>query len=445
MKAINEIAAERDFTAEEQTRYDALKAEIKAIDARIEREKELVEAERNVPTVDVDGAPSNGTPAAGAEARPLPAIYGRQLSEDSPTHGFRTPREFLMSIISATQHGDMDERLRPLQAIARQMTRRVPETDGPVRAAVGSDEHSGVSDPYGNFAVPTGFSPNMLRLDPPDDPTRGVTRLPMTSKTVEFPARVDKNHSSTVTGGISVSRRPETVAATASRMEMEQIAVTAHSLIGLSYITEELLQDSPISFAAMIEAGFNDAFNDKLIRERIRGTGVGEMLGILSSPALVSVAKEGSQTADTIKGANLVKMRARAYRYGRMVWIVNHDCIPQLAEAHLPGTNSDVNLWQPGRGIDVPDMLLGRPVIVSEYASTLGDQGDVLLVDWAEYLEGLLQNVQGAESMHVRFSNNERAFRFTMRIGGAPWWRSALTPVQSSTTLSPYVTLDARA
>jgi len=46
-----------------------------------------------------------------------------------------------------------------------------------------------------------------------------------------------------------------------------------------------------------------------------------------------------------------------------------------------------------------------------------------------------------AESMNVRFVNHERAFKFWLRNAGAPWWRAALTPRESTTTLSPFVVL----
>ncbi len=67
-----------------------------------------------------------------------------------------------------------------------------------------------------------------------------------------------------------------------------------------------------------------------------------------------------------------------------------------------------------------------------------------MCVNWGEYLVGTLQGIQMAESIHVRFENNERAFRITIRQGGEPWWRSDMTPVNSTATLSPYVALATR-
>ena len=45
--------------------------------------------------------------------------------------------------------------------------------------------------------------------------------------------------------------------------------------------------------------------------------------------------------------------------------------------------------------------------------------------------------------MHVRFLENETAFRVTMMNAGAHWWRSSLTPVNGS-ALSPVVYLQTR-
>ena len=69
--------------------------------------------------------------------------------------------------------------------------------------------------------------------------------------------------------------------------------------------------------------------------------------------------------------------------------------------------------------------------------------GDLILVNWAEYIEALYQGLQQAESIHVRFVNHERSFKFWVRNCGQPWWSTALTPKYGD-TLSPLVTLAAR-
>ena len=438
--------SDNKFTEEQRQRLDAIDTECEGsdskvadLDADIER---LAQVERR--TIETIPSSTQWSDADHSSITPHtengPAPSGASVTpawEKDPKKGYKDPKEFLLTVIANSRGYEVhDERLKTLVA---------PTSWQKYQAAAGSDEAMGSSDPHGGFLIPEGFSPDLLSIRPEEDPTSGTRRIPMTSPTVQIPARVDKNHTSSVSGGLTVARRAETAAATASRMEFEQVELKADMLIGLSYATEEILQDSAVSFVALLLSGFQDEFQARLIKERIRGLGVGEFLGILNAACTVQVAKDASQTADTIKGANIVKMRSRSWNYARSVWIANHDTLPQLAEARLPGDNSDIFLFNPSRGVDVPDTLFGRPIFFSEYASKVGDVGDLILADWMEYLEGTLQPLESAESIHVRFNNVERTFRFTVRNAGAPWWKSALTPQQSTVTLSPFVTLAERA
>lgn len=359
-----------------------------------------------------------GIAAAGA---PVPA---QPKAAVDPKAGFGRFGEFLLSAMDAGRGRKFDARLAPL-------------------AAAGSDEQGGYSAPYGGFAVPEGFMAELLTVSPEADMISGlVQQIPMQSPSVKIPARVDKNHATSVTGGLRVYRRAEADQVSASRMQMEQVHLEAHSLMGLAYVTEELLQDSPLSMLAIMEQGFRDEFSAELMDERINGDGVGRSLGILNSGCLVSVAKESGQTADTIVVANVLKARARCWGYDNAVWIANHNALPQIAQLTLTGTGG-ASLFSLGDGTG-PSTLLGKPIIFTEFCPTVGDQGDLICANLTQYLEGIYQGVTGAESMHVRFVENERAFRFTMRRAGQPWWRSALTP-RNGDSLSPFVAIAARA
>ncbi len=352
--------------------------------------------------------------------------------------GFKTPREFMTCVMDAYTHGEakLDPRLTALQAS------RMP---GYGQKTVGSDEQMGANDAYGGFLVPPAFSPDFLKRDPEMDPMGQYTRkLPMERPIIKIPARTDTSHTTSVSGGLTVGRREETVAATASRMQIEQITLEAHTLMGLAYATEELLMDSPSSFAALIADGFSEQLNYAIVKERITGTGVGQMEGVLNTPCLVSIAKESGQAAATLVYQNVLKMRARCWGYSNAIWIANHDTTPQLITLNQPVGLGGAVMWQPSAREDRPDMLLGRPIFFSEYAKTLGASGDLILCNWKEYLEGLYQPQQQAESVHVRFVNHERAFKVWLRNCGKFWWRAALTPVNSTATLSPAVVLDAR-
>ena len=88
---------------------------------------------------------------------------------------------------------------------------------------------------------------------------------------------------------------------------------------------------------------------------------------------------------------------------------------------------------------------MGRPVIEIEQADTVGDQGDIMLLDLSQYLMIEKGGLEAAQSIHVRFLYGENTFRFILRADGQPIWNSPLTLFNSSTTVSPFVLLDARA
>ncbi len=424
---------DRPLTAEERAEINELKVSIKDIDEQIEALEAVVELERTAPARTVEILEDDPTTAQTS------GVSVHDNSEDDPFRGFNgDPKagglgQFLHAVIQAGRQGTTMPMID-----GRQETRLVP-----LRAAAGSDEQHGESQQYGGFTVPIGFSARLLMLEMENDPTAGTTAVPMAVPAIQIPARVDKNHSSSVAGGITVAWRPQTTSISSSRMTLEQIELRAFTLGGVAYVANELLSDSAISFAALLEAGFRDAVADAVIRARISGTGAGEPLGILNSPALITLSTTG-QTTGTLTSGNILGMRKRCWRYSTAVWLANHDTYEALAGVHVAGTNSDSFLFQPARGIDVPDTLLGRPIIFTEYAQSINTVGDVMLVNWSEYLVGNLQGIQVAESMHVRFLNNENAFRVTMRQAGAPWWRSALTPVNSSDTLGPFIALATR-
>ncbi len=433
-------AADKDsdgaLTEEQATEYDKLKAEHDELGTQITVAKERAEADKqrraDFKKVEADQRKPRGrvTQSDGGVIANVNGngeiVVGKPNSEKAPNKGFNTPRDFIFAVMDAGHRGVVDPRLEPL-------------------ATAGSDEQSTFADPFGGFLVPETFSPTLLQLGAEDDPMAGLTTsIPMATPLVKIPARVDKNHSTSVSGGLVVTRKAEGLAGTSSRMKLEQVQLQAHNLFGLAYVTEELLTDSPISFAALLAAGFSDEFASNNISERLTGTGVGEFLGVMNSPCLVSVTKENGQTADTLVYENIIKMRSRCWRYGNAIWIANHDTIPQLMLMNQAvGTGGQV-VWQPSAREDHPDILLGRPIVFSEYARTIGDKGDIVLGNWSQYLEGTYQPLQSAESMHVRFIEHERTFKFWLRNAGTPWWSSALTPKNSTATLSPFVTVNAR-
>ena len=92
----------------------------------------------------------------------------------------------------------------------------------------------------------------------------------------------------------------------------------------------------------------------------------------------------------------------------------------------------------------MPLSILGRPVLVSEKARTVGTSGDLNFVDFGFYLLGDRQAMSARQSEDFRFNEDVTAFRVIERLDGRPWLNSAITPQNgSSNTLSPFIKMAA--
>ena len=445
----------RALTPDEIKAQDEFDAKLKASDDEIEIEERLLDRERRYGSA----APARDVTATVVPGSGLQRVeVGAHNSAKDPRRGFASPREFLSVVMDVAMGNEADERVKALivrdkdDKAAGEPIVMLPRAFTPsgLLATAGSDEQGEYDNRYGGFAVPGPTRlPGVLAVGFEGDPTAGLTQpIPMATPSVEIMARVDKDHTTSVSGGFTVARKAETVALSGSRGSLEMITMKASSMFGMAYATEELLQDSPQSFIAIIDSGLRTEFGAQALKEKLRGKGGDQFLGILTALAAsslgptISIAKEAGQVADTIVAENVIKMAARSWGYGNSIWLANHDTRPQLMRMYIAVGTSGWPLYQVQNGF--PDSLMGRPIFYTEFANTVGDQGDVMLCNWSQFLEGLYQPLQSAESVHVRFLNHERAFKLWLRNAGAPWWRSALTPAKSSATLSPFVVLDAR-
>ena len=169
-------------------------------------------------------------------------------------------------------------------------------------------------------------------------------------------------------------------------------------------MTEELLSDAS-SVARYVSSKAPAAIEDRINRALIRGTGAGDMMGLLNANCKITVAKEGAQTADTIVFENITNMWSRLLaRYmPNAVWIANQDILPQLISMEFPGDSSPVFIPPGGLLSTSPfGSLMGRPIIFQEHASALGDEGDLILVALNEYLT--VRKTTGIRQGHLNAS-----------------------------------------
>ena len=301
----------------------------------------------------------------------------------------------------------------------------------------------------GGFLVPESLRAQLLSVALETAVARSrATVVPMEAPRVPFPAIDATTNQGSVYGGMVGYWGEEGAALTDSSAKFSRVLLDAKKLTGYSVVPNELLSDSLISFESLINKLWPEAlafFEDIAF---MTGTGVGEPLGWLgaNNPASVAVAAQSGQATQTVVWENVVKMYARMFpsSLNRAVWIVAPNVIPELYTMALSvGTGGTAIFVQNGAN-GGPATLLGRPIVVSEKASTLGTRGDIAFVDLAYYLIGDRMQMAAASSVDYRFGNDQTAFRLIQRVDGRPWIQSAITPANGGSTLSPFVELATR-
>lgn len=399
------IAENPNATAEEIATAEAKAAEIKKIDAQIA----LLDATAPAAPVDV--------------GLTVPAEPRREEK-------FNSLGEQLAAVVNFTRGRFQDRRLFAPHAAATGASEGVPADGG--------------------FLVQTDFSSELLKRSYETGQLASrVRRIPISATANGLKINgIDETSRATGSryGGVQAYWEGEADAITATKPKFRKIELNLRKLTGAMYATDELLADAS-ALGALIQQVFPEEFGFMIDDAILNGDGAGKPLGIHASGAIVSVAKEAAQAADTVVAKNVTKMWSRMWPRSRAnaIWAVNQEVEEQLP--HMTIGNQPVYL-PPGGLTNAPfGTLFGRPVLPLEQAAALGDQGDIVLMDPSQYLMIDKDGIQAAASIHVQFLQAEQVFRFIYRVDGQPTWAQPLTPYKgaAANTLSPFVTLDPRA
>ena len=336
-----------------------------------------------------------------------------------------------------------------LHAIADHYLSKGTRSDGRlVRAPTGAGE---VDPTGGGFLVQVDFAASIFILAHDlGEIIQRVNKIPISANAngLKIPG-VDETSRATGSrwGGVASNWAAEGVAGTESRPKFRLIEFDLKKLISKMTITDELLADST-ALTSIAAQAFSEEITFMTEDAIWEGTGAGQPLGVINSPALVQVAKQNGQATGTIVKENIDNIWARTWARSRKsgVWLINQDAEPQLNQLNQAvGTGGQLVYLPPGGIANAPNATLyGRPLIATEYNAALGAPGDIAFVDLSQYTIVDKGGVQMATSIHVAFDTDELRFRITYRVDGKPMWVAPLTPFKGSLTKSPFVALAQR-
>jgi HK97 family phage major capsid protein len=241
-------------------------------------------------------------------------------------------------------------------------------------------------------------------------------------------------------GGAQMYWTDEAGPADDANLKFDLLKFKLHKLLGLVYTSDELTNDAPALAAAILRMfGLEAAFS--IEDAIINGDGIAKPLGVLKSPSLITVDKDAAQQAATVSATNLSNMAQRLWgpSHASAIWVMGNDAFGKILELNQANGGGLLEAGPNGQRL-----LLQMPVELNEYTPALGLPGDILLGDFSQYIVAEKAD-QMLSSIHVRFVNDESAFKLRYRVDGAPAWTTPITPNNSAVTQSAFVALGARA
>ncbi len=405
----------------------AVKAEREAL--RVEREAaELTIKKASAVTIDANGL-LNTAPNGQLFAQPKdPGEEGR--------FGFKSFGHFLSEVRQCTP-------TNPSPTFVKAYNSDVVK-----KAAAGMGELIG-SD--GGFLVPPTFSNKVFeRMYKENDLLSRTDNYVVTGNSMVFPRNNESSRANgSRWGGVRAYWVQEGTTITASAPTFGRLTLNLHKLACTTPVTSELIKDSGTPMEAYLTRVFASEIAFAVGASLVRGTGAGQPLGLINSPCAVSVSAEAGQVGAVLNSQNIVKMWARRFALGptgNYVWLINQDVTPQLSLLTLGIGTAGVVTYLPPGGLSAKPYatLMGAPVLETEWNSTLGTVGDVILVDLSQYVTINQGGVESMSSMHVYFLSDQQAMRTTFRCDGSAWQADALTPFQGTNTQSPIIMLASR-
>lgn len=318
-----------------------------------------------------------------------------------------------------------------LIAVNRGDTVRLQKVYGSTKAM---NEDSGAA---GGYTVPTQYETNLLNIGNQASPILGlVQRMPVSAPSGEIPA-LDTFTAPTAgvgqtaaSGKLTTAKRAEGGAFTSTQPQFTNIKWRVNDVAsGYVPVTKEFQADTPLAVESLLTSLIGIAVAAKKEYYILRGNGVAEPLGILNAGAAVPISPD---TNNAFAYADAVEMASHFKKVTNNVrWVQHQSIMPDYAGSG----------WVQGQVVrSISDLGYGEAVM-SEHLPQADNSGCVLLADFGAYMLFEKGGLEISFSEHADFLNGNNIWRFSQRIDGQPWMKSAITlgDPQGSFTVSPFV------
>ena len=392
----------RGLTEEELKSFDDIQAEIDGLKKSIEAAEKAAENDAFM------NEPGN------EKFVPAPASMDTQ-KEAREDYGFKNLGEFVFAVSTGR-----DEKGR-IDSIVKDMRMDVGEAGG--------------------IMVPPAFKDSIMQFSAENAIVRPrATVIGADSATPDQQMKIPvlKQGANGANAGVTVVWTGEGQTMSETEGKIDFINLNPQEMTAYTEVSNKLLRNW---------AGTN-AFIENLLRSAVIsaedlaflvGDGNGKPLGIQESGCAIKIDRD---TTAKVLTADIVGMEAKimADESGAAyVYVISQSAKPQIMTLKDDAGN---NIFLQGNiAKKEPDMLIGRPIIWTGKVPTVGNEGDVSLVDISKYLVKDGYGPLVAVSPHVKFTSNMSVVKIVYSVDGQAWAKDPLTLEDGSTQVSPFVIL----
>lgn len=306
-------------------------------------------------------------------------------------------------------------------------------------AAKALGTQAGVS---GAFLIPEQFIPTLMMIAQQNDVLYGRTMvIPADGGEIVIPA-LDPSTAfaegqSAYYGGVSISWGSDDADPAATEPKFKQVRLKTNSMKAFTRVKNALMMRSAIAIDAVVSNLLGGAIGRARDYAILRGTGVGQPLGVLNSPATIDVGGSAIDFA-TLTGMedNVIPERDDNY-----VWIIHSK--KRSAIWALQQTNNTLVTILPNLRDRPSTVLLGRPIAWTDktpFAS--GDVSNTVnLIDPSMIVVAEFQGLALAVSDQARFEQDETVIRAIMSLDAQPWLINKVAVTSTPDYVSGFITI----
>ena len=361
----------RNFTAEEQGRWEALNDQINKLDERIgavlEQEKRARETDAAFDALAGKAKTRDGDDAGG---------FGTQL------------RKFLMGEAGRTL--DLD---RPARVDFRALSK--------LTAAAGLN------------TVPTSFYDRLIAhlIEVSSVMQTNPTVINTSSgESLQIPKTTAHSSAAIVTEGATIATSEPTFG---------QITLGAFKYGDLMQVSRELASDTGVDLEGYLAMQVGRALGNALGAHLITGTGAGQPRGVVTDATLGMTG--GAAVGGAFTSDNLIDLHYSViYPYrnsGSCYWLVKDSTLGAIRK--LKDTTNQY-LWQPSMQLGAPDMLLGKPILTDPFVPAVAlSAKSVLFGDFSQYFVRMAGGIRFEQSNDFAFNTDLITYRAILRADAA--------------------------